>query len=81
MQVGDLPVYIAGDVTGERPILHEAGDEGKIAGASPPPFAARRRSTSTSATPTSAPWESALRSSTGQRPRSARSTSPRWAGP
>jgi len=32
MQVGDLPVYIAGDVTGERPILHEAGDEGKIAG-------------------------------------------------
>jgi dihydrolipoamide dehydrogenase len=32
MQVGDLPVYMAGDVTGERPILHEAGDEGKIAG-------------------------------------------------
>ena len=32
MQVGDLPVFIAGDVTGERPILHEAGDEGKIAG-------------------------------------------------
>jgi dihydrolipoamide dehydrogenase len=32
MQVGGLPVYIAGDVTGERPILHEAGDEGKIAG-------------------------------------------------
>jgi dihydrolipoamide dehydrogenase len=32
MQVGDLPVYIAGDVTGERQILHEAGDEGKIAG-------------------------------------------------
>ena len=32
MQVADLPVYIAGDVTGERPILHEAGDEGKIAG-------------------------------------------------
>ena len=32
MQVGNLPVYIAGDVTGERPILHEAGDEGKIAG-------------------------------------------------
>ncbi len=32
MQVGDLPVYIAGDVDGERPILHEAGDEGKIAG-------------------------------------------------
>lgn len=32
MRVGDLPVYIAGDVDGERPILHEAGDEGKIAG-------------------------------------------------
>lgn len=32
MQVGDLPVFIAGDVTGDRPILHEAGDEGKIAG-------------------------------------------------
>ena len=32
MQIGNLPVYIAGDVTGERPVLHEAGDEGKIAG-------------------------------------------------
>ncbi len=32
MQVGDLPVFIAGDVTGTRPILHEAGDEGRIAG-------------------------------------------------
>jgi dihydrolipoamide dehydrogenase len=32
MQVGDLPIFIAGDVNGERPILHEAGDEGKIAG-------------------------------------------------
>lgn len=32
MQVGSLPVYIAGDVNGERQILHEAGDEGKIAG-------------------------------------------------
>jgi dihydrolipoamide dehydrogenase len=32
MRVGDLPVYLAGDVDGERPILHEAGDEGKIAG-------------------------------------------------
>jgi len=32
MQVGDLPVFIAGDATGDRPILHEAGDEGKIAG-------------------------------------------------
>jgi len=32
MRVGDLPVFIAGDVNGERQILHEAGDEGKIAG-------------------------------------------------
>ncbi len=32
MQVGDLPIYLAGDVTGERPLLHEAGDEGRIAG-------------------------------------------------
>jgi len=32
MQVGDLPVFIAGDVTGDRPVLHEAGDEGRIAG-------------------------------------------------
>ncbi len=32
MQLGDLPVFLAGDVTGERPLLHEAGDEGRIAG-------------------------------------------------
>jgi dihydrolipoamide dehydrogenase len=32
MQVGDLPVFLAGDITGERPLLHEAGDEGRIAG-------------------------------------------------
>lgn len=32
MQVGDLPVFLAGDIDGERQILHEAGDEGKIAG-------------------------------------------------
>ena len=32
LQVADLPVYLAGDVTGERMILHEAGDEGRIAG-------------------------------------------------
>jgi dihydrolipoamide dehydrogenase len=31
MQVADLPVFIAGDVNGFRPILHEAGHEGKIA--------------------------------------------------
>jgi dihydrolipoamide dehydrogenase len=32
MQVGDLPVFLAGDVTGERQVLHESTDEGKIAG-------------------------------------------------
>jgi dihydrolipoamide dehydrogenase len=32
MQVGILPIFIAGDVDGDRPILHEAGDEGRIAG-------------------------------------------------
>jgi dihydrolipoamide dehydrogenase len=32
MQVGDLPVFIAGDVTGSEAILHEAAHEGRIAG-------------------------------------------------
>lgn len=32
-QVGDLPFFFAGDVTGERPLLHEASDEGRQAGA------------------------------------------------
>ena len=32
MQIGDSHIFIAGDVTGERPLLHEAGDEGRIAG-------------------------------------------------
>ena len=32
MQIGDTPIFIAGDATGERQILHEAGDEGRIAG-------------------------------------------------
>jgi dihydrolipoamide dehydrogenase len=32
MQIGATPVFIAGDVTGVRPVLHEAGDEGRIAG-------------------------------------------------
>ena len=31
MQIADLPIFIAGDASGYRPILHEAGDEGKIA--------------------------------------------------
>ena len=32
MQVEDKPVFIAGDVNGDRPLLHEAADEGRIAG-------------------------------------------------
>jgi len=32
MQVGDLPIYIAGDVNADRPNLHEAGHEGRVAG-------------------------------------------------
>lgn len=32
MQCGDAPVFIAGDVNAERPFLHEAADEGAIAG-------------------------------------------------
>ncbi|MDA0322714.1 MAG: dihydrolipoyl dehydrogenase [Verrucomicrobia bacterium] len=32
MQVGDLPIFIAGDVLNELPLLHEASDEGRIAG-------------------------------------------------
>ncbi len=32
MQIGDLPIFLAGDVTGDKAILHEAGDEGRIAG-------------------------------------------------
>lgn len=32
MQVGNWPLFIAGDVTGKRAVLHEAADEGRIAG-------------------------------------------------
>jgi len=32
MQIEDLPVFIAGDVNADRPLLHEAADEGRIAG-------------------------------------------------
>jgi dihydrolipoamide dehydrogenase len=32
MQLGDLPIYIAGDVNVDRAILHEAGHEGRVAG-------------------------------------------------
>lgn len=32
LQVGELPVFLAGDANGERALLHEAADEGHIAG-------------------------------------------------
>lgn len=32
MQVPGFPVFIAGDVNADRPLLHEAADEGRIAG-------------------------------------------------
>ena len=32
MQVGDLPIFIAGDVNADLAILHEAGHEGRVAG-------------------------------------------------
>ena len=31
LQLGSLPIYIAGDVNAQRPLLHEAADEGRIA--------------------------------------------------
>ncbi len=33
LQIGDSHVFIAGDATDDRPLLHEAADEGRIAGA------------------------------------------------
>jgi dihydrolipoamide dehydrogenase len=32
-QCGDAPIFLAGDVSGHLPLLHEASDEGRIAGA------------------------------------------------
>ncbi len=32
MQIGDLPVFIAGDANGAREIMHEAWDDGTVAG-------------------------------------------------
>lgn len=31
LQVGALPLYLAGDVSGLRPLMHEAADEGRLA--------------------------------------------------
>jgi dihydrolipoamide dehydrogenase len=46
MQIADLPVFLAGDANQQAPILHEAADEGHIAGINalhPKPFSFRRR--------------------------------------
>jgi dihydrolipoamide dehydrogenase len=32
MQIGDSHIFIAGDVDSDKPLLHEAADEGRIAG-------------------------------------------------
>ncbi|WP_299819600.1 dihydrolipoyl dehydrogenase [uncultured Jannaschia sp.] len=32
LQCGDAPVFVAGDANGDRPVLHEAADEGALAG-------------------------------------------------
>jgi dihydrolipoamide dehydrogenase len=32
MQCGDLPLFVAGDLAGDRAVMHEASDEGRIAG-------------------------------------------------
>ncbi len=32
MQIGESGIFLAGDVTNDRPLLHEASDEGRIAG-------------------------------------------------
>lgn len=32
LRVGDLPIFLAGDANGHAPLLHEAADEGHIAG-------------------------------------------------
>ena len=32
LQIKDLPIFLAGDVNGQKPILHEAADDGTIAG-------------------------------------------------
>lgn len=32
MQIENLPVYLAGDVNADKPLLHEAADEGRISG-------------------------------------------------
>lgn len=47
LQLGDAPIFVAGDVNNLHPLLHEAADDGKIAGANaaryPDVRAAQRR--------------------------------------
>lgn len=46
MRIGDLPVFLAGDANGDRALLHEAADEGHIAGlnaVAPRPICFERR--------------------------------------
>jgi len=40
LRIADLPVFLAGDANGYRPLLHEAADEGHIAGRMAAPDAA-----------------------------------------
>lgn len=46
LQIEDKPLFLAGDVNSDRPVLHEAADEGRIAGinaVSDTPIAFRRK--------------------------------------
>lgn len=42
MQIGDAPLFVAGDANGMKPLLHEASDEGRIAGKNACSFPANR---------------------------------------
>jgi dihydrolipoamide dehydrogenase len=43
LRIGDLPVFLAGDANGDRALLHEAADEGHIAGRMAAPDPADKR--------------------------------------
>lgn len=42
LQIGNTPLFVAGDSNAERPLLHEASDEGRIAGKNACTFPATR---------------------------------------
>jgi dihydrolipoamide dehydrogenase len=44
LQCGDAPIFLAGDVDGQRPVLHEASSEGAIAGRNAASFPKVRKS-------------------------------------